>query len=110
MNRIGFGILAGTITGLIDVVPMVVKKLPLEADLSALAMWIAVGFFLSTSTIKLPGAIKGIIFAFMILAPTAIIIGFKEPTNLIPIGVMTFILGICLGFLIERIGIQKRHR
>jgi hypothetical protein len=101
------GIFAGAAAGVIDVTPMVLQKLPLAADLSAFIMWIVVGFFIPIANFKAPGLIKGIIVAFLVLAPTAIIIGFKEPMSLIPIGLMTMLLGALLGWSIEKMSNKK---
>lgn len=97
------GILFGTIAGIIDVIPMVLQKLPWDANLSAFLFWIVSGFLIATSNLKIKGIAKGIIISFVVLLPSAVIIGGKEPFSLIPIAIMTLILGSILGFLIEKI-------
>lgn len=92
----------GIVAGIIDVIPMVLMKLPLSADLSAFSMWVVVGFFIAALNIKLPGALKGIMVAFLTLIPIAIIIGAGNPADLVPVMIMTLILGGLLGFVIER--------
>jgi hypothetical protein len=47
--------------------------------------------------------IKGIIISLLMLIPTAFIIGWKEPTSLIPIIAITTILGGILGFCIAKL-------
>ena len=101
MKKVAVGLFCGCVAGLIDVIPMFFQKLPLEADLSAFSMWVVVGFLVAVTEIKINKVLKGILIAFMALLPSAIIIGAKEPLSLIPIGIMTLILGSGLGFASE---------
>ena len=66
-------------------------------------MWVALGFLINTSTLKMNGALKGLLLSFLVLLPTAILIAQAEPVSLIPIGIMTVILGALLGFASDRI-------
>ncbi len=102
MNKFLFGIIIGIFAGIIDVIPMIMQKLSLEADLSAFSMWVVIGFFIAASSLKINGIIKGILISFLVLMPAAVIIGWKEPQNLVPIGIMTLILGSLSGFVITK--------
>lgn len=104
IKKIQLGILLGTIAGIIDVIPMILQKLTWDANLSAFSLWIIAGFLIATSNLKIKGIIKGIIIPFLVLLPSAIIIGWQEPFSLIPISIMTLILGSALGFLIDKYG------
>ena len=102
-SRIVKGIFLGVIAGIIDITPMIIQKLPLHSILSAFSMWVALGFLINTSTLKMNGALKGLLLSFLVLLPTAILIAQAEPVSLIPIGIMTVILGALLGFASDRI-------
>jgi len=102
MKKIQAGILFGALAGFIDILPMLAQKLSWDANLSAFLMWVAVGFLVSISDLKINGVFKGLLIAFLVLLPAAILIGAKEPFSLIPIMVMTIILGSAVGFAIER--------
>jgi hydrogenase/urease accessory protein HupE len=105
MNRkIIIGILLGTIAGVLDVIPMVLQKLTWDANFSAFSMWVVVGFLISISELRIPTVLKGILTSFLVLLPCAIIIGSKEPMSLVPIGIMTLVLGGILGISIEKFG------
>ncbi len=104
MNKIVAGLVLGLIAGIIDVIPMVLQKLTWDANLSALAMWIIAGFFISTSELRINSILKGILISFLLLTPVAILIAWKEPMSLIPIAIMTLVLGALLGFAISKIG------
>lgn len=102
MNKITKGLLFGTIAGIIDVTPMVLQKLSWDADLSAFIFWIVAGFIIATSNLKTNSVLKGILISFLVLTPVLILIAAKEPISLVPISVMTLILGGMLGYFIER--------
>ena len=102
MKKTQLGILLGAIAGIIDVVPMVLQKLTWDANLSALSLWIISGFLIATTNLKIKGVAKGIIISFLVLSPSAILIGWKEPFSLIPVFTMTLILGSALGFLYDK--------
>lgn len=103
MKKIKIGLLFGIIAGVIDVIPMIMQNLTWDANISAFTMWIVVGFLIATIDLKINSIIKGILIAFLVLLPSAILIGWKEPVSLIPILIMTTILGGLLGFSINKI-------
>ncbi len=102
MKKIHLGILFGTIAGIIDVIPMIIQKLTWDADLSAFFHWIIVGFFIAATNLQIKGAWKGLLISFLLLIPTAILISRQEPFSLIPMSVMTVILGLALGYTIDK--------
>jgi hypothetical protein len=102
-KKINTGLLIGLIAGILDIIPMIIKGLTWDANLSAFSMWIVVGIFLSLIKIKINGIFKGLIISFLVLLPNLFIIGWKEPFSLVPILIMTFILGSLSGLLYQRI-------
>lgn len=104
MKKTQLGIILGIIAGIIDVIPMIIQKLTWDANISAFTFWIAAGFFIAATNIKLKGVLKGITISLILLVPLAFIIGWQEPKSLIPIIIMNLILGSGLGFLIDKYG------
>jgi len=96
-KKIITGIIIGAIAGCIDLIPMVIQHLPLNADLSAFSLWLMVGIVTPQLSVKLPWVVKSILIAFIILIPSAFIIGWDEPISLLPIAGMTFIFGFLVG-------------
>ena len=103
MKKILLGLLFGAIAGVIDVAPMVIQKLSFTANLSAFSLWLVVGFLLSVTGLKINSILKGILLAFLVLLPCAIIIGAQEPASLMPISVMALILGGGLGYAVGKL-------
>ncbi|HPI30870.1 MAG TPA: hypothetical protein PLS26_10115 [Bacteroidales bacterium] len=104
MKKIFLGIVFGILAGLIDVTPMIIQDLSWDANISAFSMWVVIGFLLSIIELKMNSILKGILISYLVLLPVAILIGWKEPISLIPIFVMTTILGGLLGFTINKFG------
>ena len=101
-NRVLVGTLFGAVAGIIDVIPMVLRGLFWDANTSAFILWVVSGFLISTSGLQMKGWLKGLLISVLVLAPSAILIGAKEPASLLPIGIMTLLLGSCLGYAIEK--------
>ena len=102
MDRIQLGVLLGAIAGIIDVVPMLLQNLTWDAALSAFSFWVVAGLFIAVSEIKIRGALKGVTVSLVMFVPLAFIIGWKEPISLMPILVMTLLLGSLLGIFIDK--------
>jgi hypothetical protein len=102
-NNLVIGLLLGVAAGVLDLIPMLLQGLTWDANLSAFFLWVVSGFFLATTNLKLPPVLKGIVIPFICLLPSAFIIGWKEPFSLVPIGVMTLILGALLGFVYDKL-------
>lgn len=107
MNRILVGIIAGIIAGILDVTPMIIQGLTWDANLSAFSMWVVIGFLIAVTDLKVHPVLKGILLSFLSLLPCAILIAWKEPFSLVPISVMTLILGGLLGYAIHKISKTK---
>jgi hypothetical protein len=104
MEKTRLGVLLGICAGIIDVIPMLAQNLTWDANLSAFFLWAVSGFLIATSNVKINGILKGIVISFLVLLPSAILIGWKEPFSLLPIALMTLILGSLLGYSIEKYG------
>jgi len=103
MNKKVIGILFGVVAGIIDVIPMVMQDLTWDANISAFTMWVVIGFFIASIELNINPVLKGILISFLVLLPSSFIIGWAEPATLIPIAIMTTILGGALGYVIGRI-------
>ncbi len=96
------GVFFGIIAGLIDLIPMFVMHLSWEANLSAFLMWIVISIFVVNIKWRIHGAVLGVIVSYLVLLPSAIIIGSQDPLGLVPILGMTTILGAAIGTLIKK--------
>jgi threonine/homoserine efflux transporter RhtA len=102
MKKIWVGLAVGAGAGVLDVIPMIAQGLTWDSNISAFTLWIVVGVFIASSSLKMKGILKGMLISFLTIIPTAVLIGWKEPISLIPVGIMTAILGSFSGYLIEK--------
>lgn len=103
MKKYLVGVGFGAIAGIIDVIPMIIMKLTWDANISAFIMWVIVGFLISSSRLNIRGFLKGMLIAFLVLTPSAILIGWSDPDSLLPILIMTLVLSSILGLVIEKV-------
>ena len=97
------GLLIGLAAGIIDAVLMIIQKLTWDAILGAFSMWVIIGFLLSVTHLKIKGVLKGLLISFLVLIPNLFIIGWKDPKSLIPIFIMTIMLGSLAGFVYQKV-------
>ena len=101
-KKIAVGLLLGAVAGVLDVIPMLLQGLTWDANLSAFFLWVVSGFMLSTSNLTVHPILKGIIIPFLCLLPSTFIIGWNNPFSLLPIAVMTLVLGALLGYTYDK--------
>lgn len=106
-RRIRIGLLIGIAAGILDVIPMILQKITWDANLSAFSMWVVIGFFLAVVDIRVKGILKGVIISYITIIPTLFIVVGKEPKSLIPIILMTTILGVFSGYAFEKFNSSK---
>ena len=107
-TRIIKGLLIGIVAGIIDVIPMLAQGLTWDANIAAFLLWVVVGFMIATSSLKMAGVLKGILLSVLCLLPSIPIIGWKEPASLIPVIIMTLILGALTGLVFNRLTRERR--
>jgi hypothetical protein len=95
--------MVGILLGIIDVIPMIFMKLTWDANISAFSMWIIISFILFYNNLIIHQIIKSIIISFLVLLPNAILIGWNNPINLIPVIIMTLLLSTIMGFFTGKI-------
>lgn len=98
MQRLTKAFLLGTCAGIIDVVPMIAQGLNWYANTSAFIQWIILGIIITHIEIGIKGWLKGLVIAELCAIPIMIIVSMNGPAAVIPIIVMTAILGSCLGY------------
>jgi len=105
MKKILTGILIGAVIGIIDVIPMIIQNLPWNANLSAFSLWVVAGFLISTSNLKMPFVLKGMLISLLLLVICAPLIGWE--TVLVPILPINIALGALLGWIIGKFENKK---
>jgi len=102
MKKIITSLLIGTIEGTIDVIPMIIQGLDWYSNISAFVFWIVMGFVIAYISIPLKSWKKGLLVATLSILPIIIIVAASDPISIIPISIMTIILGSLVGFLTDK--------
>ncbi|NQU86633.1 MAG: hypothetical protein HQ541_12810 [Mariniphaga sp.] len=102
MKKIITSLLIGTIVGTIDVIPMIIQGLDWYSNISAFVFWIVMGFVIAYISIPLKSWKKGLLVATLSILPIIIIVAASDPISIIPISIMTIILGSLVGFLTDK--------
>lgn len=97
MSKLFISIFIGVLAGIIDVVPMLIQKLDKYACASAFVHWIIMGVIISYIDLPMSPWLKGLVVAEISAIPVLILVAKEEPVSIIPIVVMSAILGVIVG-------------
>jgi hypothetical protein len=97
MKEILIVLLIGIIAGTIDVIPMIIQKMDKYANLSAFAHWIVLGLIIPFVSWNIAPWLKGLIIAEISAIPILLIVAPNDKKAIIPISIMSAILGIGVG-------------
>jgi hypothetical protein len=94
MEKYLIALAIGVTAGIIDVVPMVIKKLNKTANLSAFVHWLFLGFVIPFVQWDIDPWLKGLIIGELATLPVMIIVFDQDKKSIIPMSIMSAILGI----------------
>ena len=94
MNNILIALTIGIIAGIIDVVPMIIKKLDKVSNLSAFAHWVILGLIIPFVDWNIEPWLKGLILGELSAIPIMIMVYPKDKKALIPMIIFSAILGV----------------
>ncbi len=97
MNKIFIALIIGVVAGIIDVIPMIVQKMDKYANLSAFFHWVVLGLIIPFVSWDIAPWLKGLIIAEMTAIPILLMVIPTDKKALIPISIMSAILGIGVG-------------
>ena len=102
MKKTVIGIGLGTIAGILALIPMLIQKMPLNACLSSFTMWLVIGLFVSLIDMKINHIIEGVVIALLVFLPNSFNIAWNTPGSLLPVIVLTVILGGIIGYFVNK--------
>lgn len=97
MNNLLIAITIGLVAGLIDVVPMLIKKLDRTSCISAFVHYFALGLIIPFVNWEMAPWIKGIVIASLTALPIMIIVYNKDKKAILPMIIFSVILGAGIG-------------
>ncbi len=109
MKRINFVLLAGATFGFIDIVSMLIQKLPWYETASAFSFWIVIALANYFIDVKIKDFLKGIIISLISCIPVTLMLVPQGIQLLIIILSTNIVLGALLGIVVGKIK-QKQHQ
>ena len=97
MTKLFISIGIGAIAGVIDVIPMIIQKLDKFSNWSAFVHWLILGILISYIQFPMSPWLKGLVVAEISSLPIIILVMKNDPKSIIPILVMSAILGVAVG-------------
>ncbi|MFO7828306.1 MAG: hypothetical protein R6V23_06785 [Bacteroidales bacterium] len=94
MNHILMALIIGIVAGLLDVIPMIMMKLNKNAILSAFMHWVVLGLIIPFVEWDIDPWLKGLIIGELSAIPVMISVYSDDKKSMIPIILMSAILGI----------------
>ena len=94
MNNILIALAIGIIAGIIDIIPMIIQKLDRTSNLSAFTHWVFLGLIIPFVDWSIAPWLKGLIIGELSLIPIMIIVFPKDKMAVIPMIILSAILGI----------------
>jgi hypothetical protein len=89
----------GIVARIIDVLPMIAQKMNWVANLSAFMQWLALGLVIPYVDWPLVAPwLKGAIIALLFAIPILLIVGAEDKKALMPITIMSLLLGAGVGW------------
>nr|WP_321355639.1 hypothetical protein [uncultured Draconibacterium sp.] len=97
MNDFLIAVIIGLVAGLIDIIPMIARKLNKRDTISAFIHYFALGLIIPFVSWEVAPWIKGIVIALLTAIPIMIIVYPKDKRAIIPMIVFSLILGSGIG-------------
>jgi hypothetical protein len=102
MKKTCLALCTGVTAGIIDTIPMIIQNLDSYSIVSAFLQWVILGFVITHIEIGLQGWLKRLIVAVVLALPIIIITMKIDMTSVLPILIMSAILGSFIGFVSKK--------
>lgn len=97
MNNFLIAVIIGLIAGLIDIIPMIIRKLNKRDTISAFVHYFALGLIIPFVNWPIAPWITGVIIALLTAVPVMIIVYPRDKKAIMPMIIFSLILGAGIG-------------
>lgn len=98
------GLIAGLLAGGINLLPLLLAPgLAATVYLSTLVTWVVAGFFVATSALPWPGALKGAVVALLVGLPSLFFTAASSPAGAAWSALWAVMTGALLGFVLQKV-------
>jgi len=101
MNSLLVGLIVGAGAAVLDVLPMVLRKMSAANAASAAVQWIVVGLVIAHLDTGLPSWANGLAAGILCALPIAILVSASEPKSVPVILATSAVLGTLCGFAVK---------
>jgi hypothetical protein len=104
MHSLLVGLCVGAGAGILDILPMFLRRMPARAILSAFIQWLVLGIVIAHVRSPLPHWANGLAVGALCSVPIVLIVSEKEPGSVPIILGTSVVLGALCGFAVGLIG------
>jgi hypothetical protein len=98
MKKVMTALSLGIAAGIVDVLPMIIQGLNGYACLSAFVHWMVLGVLIPFVNWNIQPWAKGLIIAELTAVPVMIIVSENEPLSVVPMIILSAVLGALVGW------------
>ena len=107
MDKILLTLLVGIVAGIIDIAPMIKMKIDKYATLSAFVFYLTMPFIIfNLNILNNVWWLKGGLVCFVLELPILILVAKEDKKGIIPIAIMSIVLGTLIGIAGHLLGIM----
>jgi hypothetical protein len=98
MKNLLMSLIFGLIAAVVDIAPMIARKMDKWFIISAFVTWLVLGIFIPRINLVSNYFLNGSLVAVLFVLPMSFLICKLDPNGLIPIAITTIVLGAVVGF------------
>ena len=93
----------GILAGMVDVLPGVIQGVNSRITLAGFTFWVGVAFVVAYVSLPLKAWLKGLVVAMVLSIPGVMLISIVDARSVVPMLIITAILGPVIGYLTGRL-------
>jgi hypothetical protein len=103
MQKLFIALSIGLAAGIIDIIPMLLKKAPMNVWIVPFVHWIVLGVLIAYTKMPFPAWATGSIVAILTALPTLITYSQTKPQSVLPVAAISLVLGAIVGIASQRL-------
>jgi hypothetical protein len=103
MQKLFIALSIGLAAGILDIIPMLLKKAPINVWIVPFVHWVVLGVLIAYIKMPFPAWATGSIVAILTVLPTLITYSQTKPQSVLPIAAISLVLGAIVGIATQRL-------
>ncbi len=101
-NKTVTSLLIGALAGIIDITPGVIQGIDYRITMAGFTFWVGIGFVVAHVSLPMKDWLKGLVIAVVLSIPGTILISVVDVRSVLPMIIITILLGPAVGHLTGR--------